>query len=76
MVLPRIKIRLPIEEKLRIDVQLASRGYLSFSEYVRDLIRRDITQARSDAFKALLLQAKKQAKKTARTAAKPSKAAA
>ncbi len=43
---------LPLEEKLRIDGQLTHRGYLSFSEYVRDLIRQDLTLVRVKGFEA------------------------
>ena len=51
MVLPKIKFKLPVEEKLRIDAQLPPRGYVSFSEYVRDLIRQDLTLVRVKGFK-------------------------
>jgi Arc/MetJ-type ribon-helix-helix transcriptional regulator len=51
MVLSKIKFKLPIEEKLRIDAQLAPRGYLSFSEYVRELIRHDLALVRVRGFK-------------------------
>jgi Arc/MetJ-type ribon-helix-helix transcriptional regulator len=72
MVLPRIKIKLPVEEKLRIDARLIGRGYLSFSEYVRDLIRQDLALVRVKGFKTPICHvdkpsriARKQSKKAA-----------
>lgn len=72
MVLPKIKIKLPAEGKLWIDAQLAHRGYLSFSEYVRDLIRQDLALVRVEGFKAPICRADK----PPRTAGKRSKASA
>jgi antitoxin ParD1/3/4 len=51
-----VTLNISLNDTLRplIDWRVAERGYNSSSEYMRDLVRRDLEQAQQDRFVALI----------------------
>ena len=49
-----MNISLTEDLKSFVDARVKDRGYSSYSEYVRDLVRRDEERAREERFKALI----------------------
>lgn len=49
-----MNISLTEDLKSFVDARVKARGYSSYSEYVRDLVRRDEEQAKADRFRKLI----------------------
>ncbi len=49
-----MNISLPEDLKSFVDTRMQAKGYSSTSEYVRDLVRRDIERQAEERFKALI----------------------
>ena len=51
-----LHISLPSELQMFVSRRVKARGYQSFSEYVRDLLRKDELEAAKDKLRGLLMQ--------------------